>query len=100
MDSDESIDVVARALHVYTLDYLAPMLVFSTIRPSKAAGTISARGRLLGTGSERQTHARERRGDVEYGRSRPDQAGHGGDARALVNVSRQVPNPTTCASTE
>ena len=30
-DSDESIDVVARALHVHTLEYLAQMLVFSRL---------------------------------------------------------------------
>ena len=37
-----------------------------------------ARQRLLGIGSDRQTRARERRGDAARGRGRPDQAGHGG----------------------
>ena len=34
--------------------------------------------RLLGIGSDRQTHAQERRADGQRGRDRPDQGGHGG----------------------
>ena len=34
--------------------------------------------RLLGIGSDRQTHAQERRADAERGHDRPDQGGHGG----------------------
>ena len=43
---------------------------------------ISAGERLLGIGSDRQTHAQERRGDAERGRGWPDQGG-AADALAL-----------------
>ena len=60
---------------------------------SRAAARVasSAGERLLGIGSDRQTHAQERREDAERGRGRLDQVGHGGDADPPAGCRRIRP---------
>ena len=60
---------------------------------SRAAARVasSAGERLLGIGSDRQTHAQERREDAERGRGRLDQVGHGGDADPSARCRRIRP---------
>ena len=48
--------------------------------------------RLLGIGSDRQTHAQERREDAERGRGRLDQVGHGSDADPSTRCRRIRPS--------